>query len=37
MIITYEYFSLQSWNKNHHAQDELANPLIYNFISKHKC
>ena len=28
-IITYRYFSLRSWNKDHH-------PLIYNFIPKHK-
>ena len=34
MIATYGYFSLWSWNKDHHVQDKLANPFIYNFIPK---
>ena len=34
MIITYGYFSLRSWNKDHRVQDKLANPFIYNFIPK---
>ena len=33
-IITYGYFSLRSWNKDHCVQDKLANPFIYNFIPK---
>ena len=34
-VITYKYFSIRSCNKNHRAQDELANPLIYKFIPKY--
>ena len=35
-MITYGYFSLRSWDKDHRVQDKLANPLIYNFIPKDK-
>ena len=33
-IITYGYFNLQSWNKDHRVQNKLANPFIYNCIPK---
>ena len=33
MVITYERFSLWSYNKDHCAQDKLANPFIYTYAT----
>ena len=34
MIIT--YFNIQSWDKDHSTQHEMAIPLMYRFIQKYK-
>ena len=35
-VITYGYFGLRSWDKDHSAQHEPANPMIYKFPRKYK-
>ena len=30
-VVTYEYFSIQSWDKNHYTQDELAILMMHEF------
>ena len=32
MIITYGYFNIWSWNKDHATQHEMAIPIIYRYI-----
>ena len=36
MIITYGYFNLQGWDKDHSTQNETAIPNIYSFAENIK-
>ena len=33
-VITYGYFGIQSWDKDHSAQHQPANPMIYKYLQK---
>ena len=36
-IITYGYFNIRSWDKDHSTQHEMAILIIYRFLSKYNC
>ena len=35
-VVTYEYFNLRSWDKEHCTQDELAILMMHKFLQKSK-